>query len=63
MLYYPQIAEWQEQCEKMLTAGFVAVSAYNPYWYVSSKTFVDHDGYRVVLQNRGITLFRHAATG
>lgn len=51
VLYYPQTQEWQEQCEKMLAAGFVQVSAFNPYWNASGKTFVDHDGYRVVLQN------------
>ena len=26
--------------------------AFNPYWNVNGKTFVDGDGYRVVLQNR-----------
>ncbi|MEN0617104.1 VOC family protein [Klebsiella indica] len=52
VLYYPQAAAWQEQCGKMLTAGFILVSAFNPYWNVNGKTFVDHDGYRVVLQNR-----------
>ncbi len=52
VLYYPQIAEWQAQCENMLAAGFVQASAFNPYWNVNGKTFVDGDGYRVVLQNR-----------
>ncbi|MBR7529986.1 VOC family protein [Klebsiella michiganensis] len=52
VLYYPEAAEWREQCAKMLTAGFVPVSAFNPYWNVNGKTFVDGDGYRVVLQNR-----------
>lgn len=52
VLYYPHTAEWQERCERMLTAGFTPVSAYNPYWNVHGKTFVDSDGYRVVVQNR-----------
>lgn len=52
VLNYPEAAEWREQCAKMLTAGFAPVSAFNPYWNVNGKTFVDGDGYRVVLQNR-----------
>ncbi|ECG3432622.1 VOC family protein, partial [Salmonella enterica subsp. enterica serovar Oranienburg] len=24
----------------------------NPYWDVNGKTFVDRDGYRVVMQNK-----------
>ncbi|EOF4704735.1 VOC family protein [Klebsiella oxytoca] len=52
VLYYPQTAQWQAQCEKMLAAGFAQASAFNPYWNVNGKTFVDHDGYRVELQNR-----------
>jgi hypothetical protein len=35
----------------MLGAGFVPVSAVNPYWDRDGVTFEDPDGYRVVLQN------------
>ncbi|MFJ5336792.1 hypothetical protein [Pectobacterium sp. CHL-2024] len=33
-------------------AGFVRVSSFNPYWDKDGVTFRDHDGYRVVIQNR-----------
>jgi hypothetical protein len=36
----------------LLIASFVPVSAFNPYWNVNGKTFVYHDSYRMVLQNR-----------
>lgn len=36
----------------MTEAGFRAMSSFNPYWDTNGKTFVDNDGYRVVLQNR-----------
>ncbi|VUS90887.1 VOC family protein [Klebsiella spallanzanii] len=55
VLYYPHTAEWRDRCEKMLSAGFIEVSAFNPYWNMNGKTFVDRDGYRVVLQNRSWT--------
>ncbi|MFT4511953.1 MAG: hypothetical protein ACI89X_000410 [Planctomycetota bacterium] len=36
--------------QQMLTAGFVSVQAYNPYWDRDGATLEDRDGYRVVLQ-------------
>ncbi len=36
----------------MDAAGFLRVTAFNPYWEVNGVTFVDRDGYRTVLQNR-----------
>jgi len=35
----------------MRAAGFVLTSSSNPYWERRGKTFVDPDGYRVVVQN------------
>jgi hypothetical protein len=35
----------------MLAAGLKQVSSVNPYWEVRGRTFVDLDGYPVVLQN------------
>ncbi|HFT3433257.1 TPA: VOC family protein [Klebsiella variicola] len=52
VLYYPQQAEWQAQCAAMDAAGFLRVTAFNPYWEANGVTFVDRDGYRTVLQNR-----------
>lgn len=51
VLYYPETGEWQSQCAELLAAGFVEVTAFNPYWDKDGRTFEDTDGYRVVLQN------------
>ena len=53
VLYYPEREEWEQVCSNMLSAGFEAVQAFNPYWDANGRTFVDADGYRVVIQNRG----------
>jgi len=53
VLYYPEKEEWEQVCASMLSAGFVTVRSFNPYWDVNGRTFVDTDGYRVVIQNRG----------
>ncbi len=52
VLYYPQQAAWEAQCTAMDAAGFLRVTAFNPYWEVNGVTFVDRDGYHTVLQNR-----------
>ena len=52
VLYYPDHAEWEQACTRMKEAGFVCTPSFNPYWDVSGRTFVDPDGYRVVLQNK-----------
>jgi uncharacterized protein YhfF len=51
VLYMPLVAEWDEACRSMVSAGFVEVAPFNPYWAAHGKTFADPDGYRVVLQN------------
>lgn len=51
VFYVPDVTAWQEGCEAMLAAGFKQVQSFNPYWEVRGRTFVDPDGYRVVLQN------------
>jgi hypothetical protein len=35
----------------MTEAGFRQVASFNPYWDRRGRTYEDHDGYRVVLQN------------
>jgi hypothetical protein len=35
----------------MVSAGFDEVAPFNPYWQRLGRTFEDHDGYRVVIQN------------
>jgi catechol 2,3-dioxygenase-like lactoylglutathione lyase family enzyme len=51
VFYLPDAAEWELACEKMAAAGFECIASFNPYWDVHGRTFVDPDGYRVVLQN------------
>jgi catechol 2,3-dioxygenase-like lactoylglutathione lyase family enzyme len=53
VFYIPDGAEWERVSASMLAAGFTAVTSFNPYWDVRGRTFEDHDGYRVVLQNAG----------
>lgn len=53
VFYLPDHQEWEASCLQMAAAGFKQVEAFNPYWDVNGKTFADHDGYRVVLQNAG----------
>ncbi|WBL72333.1 VOC family protein [Serratia liquefaciens] len=52
VFYLPDEQEWVTGCQRMLTAGFRRVAAYNPYWDAHGQTFEDPDGYRVVLQQR-----------
>lgn len=46
---------WQAACERALAAGFVETVAFNPYWTEHGRTFVDPDGYRLVLCHTGFT--------
>jgi catechol 2,3-dioxygenase-like lactoylglutathione lyase family enzyme len=51
VIYVPHQIEWEALCASMLAAGFRAVvPSFNPYWEVRGRTFVDLDGYRVVLE-------------
>lgn len=50
VFYLPDVAEWQRACGSLLSTGFAEVTSFNPYWQRHGKTFEDHDGYRVVLQ-------------
>jgi len=51
VFYLPDAGEWEARCAAMTAAGFRAVQAFNPYWDQRGRTFVDADGYRLVLQN------------
>lgn len=51
VLYLPDGLEWEATCTRMAAAGFETVPAENPYWDRLGRTFVDADGYRVVLQH------------
>ena len=32
VFYTPERAGWEASCERLIAAGFVEVSAHNPYW-------------------------------
>ncbi len=51
VFYLEDEDEWKQRCTRMLSAGFLEVNAFNPYWDARGKTFEDVDGYRVVIQN------------
>ena len=43
--------EWLSSCDRLVSAGFIQTTSYNPYWDRLGRTFEDLDGYRIVLQN------------
>ena len=51
VFYLPDEPQWQAAVDRMIAAGYEPVSSFNPYWDRVGRTFVDPDGYRVVLQN------------
>ena len=50
VIYLPNHEEWRDTCARMLEAGFAEAQSFNPYWEQRGRTFVDPDGYRVVLE-------------
>jgi catechol 2,3-dioxygenase-like lactoylglutathione lyase family enzyme len=50
VFYISEADEWEQACSRMVNAGFKQVGSLNPYWDLRGRTFADHDGYRVVLQ-------------
>ena len=50
VFYVPAEDDWLSTCNALLRAGFAEVTAFNPYWQVSGRSFADPDGYRVVIQ-------------
>jgi catechol 2,3-dioxygenase-like lactoylglutathione lyase family enzyme len=51
VFYLPDVTEWMDAVQRLRSAGFAPVPAFNPYWDRNGVTFEDPDGYRVVLQN------------
>ena len=51
VFYLPTATEWQMACARMAAAGFRLAVSFNPYWERRGRTYEDHDGYRLVLQN------------
>jgi len=50
VVYLPEESAWRSACARMSEAGFVDVEPWNPYWAERGRTFMDTDGYRVVLE-------------
>lgn len=50
IFYVPDAAAFDARCAAMDAADFVEVPAHNAYWNKRGRTFVDLDGYRVVIQ-------------
>jgi hypothetical protein len=50
VFYIPDPGSWTQRCATMLSAGFLEVQSFNPYWSERGRTFQDEDGYRVVIQ-------------
>ena len=51
VFYVPDRDDWEQHCERLVSAGFRQVTSWNPFWDEAGRTFEDVDGYRVVLQN------------
>lgn len=60
VLYLPQEEAWSSRCACVLKAGFREVMPFNPYWRNRGRTFMDLDGYSLVLQRDQWT--NHAAS-
>jgi len=51
VFYLPDRAEWSAAVHRVRDAGAAEVAAANPYWGVRGVTFLDPDGYRIVLEH------------
>ncbi|PZP46306.1 MAG: glyoxalase [Azospirillum brasilense] len=50
IFYLPDPADWEAAVQRMRSAGFLPVPAFNAYWDRLGMTFEDPDGYRIVFQ-------------
>jgi catechol 2,3-dioxygenase-like lactoylglutathione lyase family enzyme len=50
VFYVPELAAWEERCQRLRDAGFIEVEPFNPYWSRLGRTFSDADRYQVVIQ-------------
>jgi len=51
VFYLPDADDWNRVATRLKELGHQPVKAFNPYWDKQGQTFVDPDGYRVVLQH------------
>lgn len=52
VFYHPDPSDWDVACGRMRKAGFADAVNENPYWEAHGKTFVDPEGWRIVLANQ-----------
>lgn len=50
VFYLPEEAVWQQAVARLSAAGREPVAPHNPYWAQQGLTYLDPDGYRIVLQ-------------
>ena len=50
VFYLPDQADWRAAVARLRTFGTAPVASQNPYWDRVGLTFVDPDGFRIVLQ-------------
>lgn len=50
VLYVPDEDAWTGQCQALLAAGFKETQPFNPYWAQRGRTFLDVDGYHIVVE-------------
>ncbi len=50
VVYVPDREVWTRRCAALLSAGFRETPSFNPYWDQRGRTFVDADGYRLVVE-------------
>jgi catechol 2,3-dioxygenase-like lactoylglutathione lyase family enzyme len=51
VFYLPDRSQWDALVRRVRELGAAEVSSSNPYWNERGQTFVDPDGYRIVLAN------------
>ena len=52
VLYIPETDQYDRRVSQMIEYGYSPAPSLNPYWDKNGTTFVDPDGYRVVLSNQ-----------
>lgn len=52
VLYYNNERSYKETINKLEKSGVKSVKSKNPYWDENGKTFIDPEGWRVVICNR-----------
>lgn len=53
VFYQPSVAEYEALKQKLETGNVAAITAKNPYWNQNGCTYLDPDGYRVVIAITG----------